>query len=110
MTDLVTCAAGGAEGCERAAAGGRPCQPPSPARRRKGLWGNDKGGRFRTTGATSMATAARHDRGWSKERCEGTLTRHRGRSSWCATSTAGARSRSGPAAATWLATRRAARR
>lgn len=46
----------------------------STAKRRRGLWGRDHGGRFRTHGADSVATV-RGTRWYTEDRCDGTLTR-----------------------------------
>jgi hypothetical protein len=89
MTDLVL-RGGRPEGCGRRPGAARAAAVAAKRRPRKGLWGKDKGGRFRTHGRNSVATV-RGTTWLVEERCEGTLTRvtegavvvrdvHRGRS------------------------------
>jgi hypothetical protein len=73
MTDLVL-RGGRPEGCGRRSGAARAAAVTSKRRPRKGLWGKDKGGRFRTHGRNSVATV-RGTTWLVEERCEGTLTR-----------------------------------
>jgi hypothetical protein len=72
MTDLVL-RGGRPEGCGRRQGAARAAAVTAK-RPRKGLWGKDKGGRFRTHGRNSVATV-RGTKWLVEERCEGTLTR-----------------------------------
>jgi hypothetical protein len=73
MTDLVL-RGGRPEGCGRRSGAARAAAVSARRRPRKGLWGHDKGGRFRTHGRNSVATV-RGTTWLVEERCEGTLTR-----------------------------------
>jgi hypothetical protein len=73
MTDLVL-RGGRPEGCGRRPGAARAAAVAGKRRPRKGLWGKDKGGRFRTHGRNSVATV-RGTKWLVEERCEGTLTR-----------------------------------
>jgi hypothetical protein len=73
MTDLVL-RGGRPEGCGRREGSARAAAVADKRRPRKGLWGKDKGGRFRTHGRNSVATV-RGTTWLVEERCEGTLTR-----------------------------------
>ena len=73
MTDLVL-RGGRPEGCGRRSGTARAAAVSARRKPRKGLWGKDKGGRFRTHGRNSVATV-RGTKWLVEERCEGTLTR-----------------------------------
>jgi hypothetical protein len=65
---------GSLSGCRKAAAHGARAFTARKRKRQRGLWARDNGGRFRTHGNDSVATA-RGTAWFTQDRCSGTYTR-----------------------------------